>query len=260
METVLLGCPTYSEEINTGSARGLWLHATNRDDVQVMAADRSGSLIPASCNNLWCAALNIRQSQGLGWFAMLHADIEPEPGWLDKLLGIAAEHNADMVSVVVPLKDDRGITSTAIASEDETMQFCRLTQRQVWHQSFPETFDIYDCANALERLPDSLRVPHVPRLGLRLNTGCMLVRLKPEVCTGDVYFENVDWIEQHRGEWRARDISEDWRFSQKVQAAGGKLLATRAVRVIHKGIASFPNDKPWGVKLSDAPALQESAA
>lgn len=261
MPTVFIGCPTYGEELNAGTARGLWLHATRREDVQLAVATRSSSLIPGSCNTLWCEALNNREPMGIGWFAMLHADIEPEPYWLDKLLSLAETRRADMISVCVPIKDDRGVTSTAIASGDERTQFCRLTQRQLWHPDFPETFDIYDCANALERLPDPLRIAHVPRFGLRLNTGCMLVRLKPEFCDGSVYFDNLDWIERHNGLWRARDISEDWRFSQKIEHAGGKLVATRAVRVIHKGIAAFPNDKPWGIKPNDAdiPAVEVAA-
>lgn len=255
MPGVFIGCPTYSEEINTGAAASIWQTATRRDDVRVMAATRSSSLIPGSCNVLWCNAINCRDEHDLQWFALLHADIQPEPFWVDKLLDIAEQTQADMVSVCVPIKDDRGLTSTALASGDETRQFCRLTQRQIWHPDFPATFDIDQCADALESLPDGLRISNVPRVGLRLNTGCMITRLdRPWVgCEpAKVYFENLDWIEKHEGQWRARDISEDWRFAQRVQQAGGKLVATRAVKVIHKGITGFPNDKPWGLSLTDS--------
>lgn len=253
---VFIACPTYSEEINTGTARALWHTATDRDNRKIRVATRSSSLIPGSCNALWCAALNERELYNLTWFAMLHADIEPEAFWLDKLIDEAERHGADMLSAVVPIKDDRGLTSTAIASEDPTRQFCRLTQRQVWHDDFPETFDIHQCAEALESLPGELRVAHVPRVGLRLNTGCMIVRLdRPWSDSGEVYFENLDWIERHQGQWRARDVSEDWRFSQRVQEAGGKLMATRVVAVKHKGLAEFPNSVGWGLKYTDADVL-----
>lgn len=261
MTTVFIGVPTYSEDMNSGTARALYCTASRGDDVRVIPATRSSSLIPGSCNNLWCEALNMRESHGIDWFGLLHADIEPEHFWLDKMLAIAEASQADMLSVCVPIKDDRGITSTAIASGDERTQFCRLTQRQLWHPDFPETFDTDQCADALERLPEPLGIPNCPRYGLRLNTGCMLLRLKPEFCDGSVYFENVDWIEQRNGLWLARDISEDWRFAQKVQAAGGRLVATRAVKAIHKGIAKFPNDVPWGLKPNDAdiPTLEAAA-
>lgn len=260
-DTVFIATPTYSEDINTGSARALWHLATRGDSVRLRVGTRSSSLVPGSCNNLLCEAMNERESHNIKWFAMLHGDIEPEAYWVDKLIEIANESSADMLSVVVPIKDPRGVTSTAIASGDERTQFCRLTQRQVWHESFPSTFDIYECAGALESLPGELCVPVVPRVGLRLNTGCMIVRMdRPWMQDGSVFFENIDWIERTANGWRARDISEDWRFSQKIQEAGGRLLATRAVRLVHKGFTSFPNNLPWGELASDAPKQQEAAA
>lgn len=261
MPVVYIGCPTYGEEINTGAATGITVTATNRDDVSVIPGFRSSSLIPGSCNVLWCDALNNYEAGRLDYFVMLHADISPESFWLDKLLDIIERTGADMVSACVPIKDERGVTSTAIASADYRTQFCRITQRQLWHPDFPETFDIDQAADALERLPGDLQIPTVPRFGLRLNTGCMIVRMSPVVATGSVYFENLDWIERKPdGKWRQRDVSEDWRFSQKVQDAGGKLVATRAVMVIHKGIAGFPNDKAWGSVESDASILTAQAA
>lgn len=267
MPTVFVACPTYSEEINTGTGWQLWCLATARDDVKVIPCTRSSSLIPGSCNAMLCECLNMRGGgHAIDWFAMLHADIEPEPGWIDKLIEIAEQSNADMLSVCVPVKDKRGVTSTAIASGDERNQFCRITQRQLWHPDFPETFDIDQAADALESLPDELRIESVPRVGLRLNTGCMIMRLDRPWIGCDppqVYFENVDWIEKHNGQWRARDISEDWRFSQKVQAAGGKLVATRGVKVVHKGLASFYNFEPWGSLPNDRAMIvkaQEASA
>lgn len=253
---VFLACPTYSEEINTGAARAMWLHATQRDDLRIMTSDKSGSLIPGSCNTLWCSCLNEVKTQSIKWFAMLHADCEPEAGWLDKLLFLAEEHGADMLSAVVAIKDDRGVTSTAIASDDPGNCLCRLTMQQLHHPDFPTTFDIGACADALEKLPEPLRIERVPRVGLRLNTGCMVVRMDRPWIGCDpptVFFDNPYWIEKYNGQWRARDVSEDWRFSEKIQNAGGKLFATKAVKVVHKGLAGFPNSHAWGRLANDAP-------
>lgn len=269
MVGVFAGVPTYGESLDSGAARGLWGWATERDDVRVITATRGSSLIPGSCNVLLCNALNLREEHGLTWFALLHADIAPEHFWLDKLITEAEKHDADMMSVVVPIKDQKGLTSTAIANPAQGRgQFCRLTQRQVWHPDFPETFDIHAAADALESLPGGLRVPNVPRIGLSLNTGCMLMRINRPWFDSDpleVYFENLDWIEWHtapdgRRERRQRDVSEDWRFSERLRNAGGRLFATRVVRVVHKGLAGFPNDKAWGELENDAAVLAAHTA
>ena len=265
MVGVFIGVPTYGESIDVGAAKAVWAWATERDDVKVHAMHRGSSLIPGSCNFLLSQALNLREEHGVNWFAMLHADIEPEHFWLDKLIDEAELVNADMLSVVVPIKSIHGFTSTAIANPMAGRgQFCRLTQRQVCHPDFPETFDIAEAANALESLPGGLRVESVPRVGLSLNTGCMLLRLdRPwfETDPLEVYFENLDWIEwvwsdeEQRNITRQRDVSEDWRFSERLRNAGGRLCATRKVKVVHKGLSGFPNSIAWGEKETDADVL-----
>ena len=44
--------------------------------------------------------------------------------------------------------------------------YCRLTQHQIWHPQFPETFGINEATSALEQLPDPYRVSEVPREAL----------------------------------------------------------------------------------------------
>lgn len=241
-DVVYLSMPNHNGQIDSGAACGLLVWASK--EYQVAPAIRASSLLNSNCNYFWCDAINKRLSGvPVKWFAMLHADIEPEAWWLDKLIAIAEENDADMLSACVPIKDLRGLTSTAIASHDDRYRvFARLSQRQLWHDDFPETFDIDQAAEALESLPGELSVQDVPRVGLRLNTGCMICRVDKPWAT-QCWFDSVNGIELHNGQWRGWDMSEDWRFSMRVQQAGGKLMATRAVKVTHKGVGHFISDK-----------------
>src|SRR5438034_6910050 len=81
---------------------------------RVAEATETNSLLAGNCNVHWCEALNLREQNELKWFAMLHSDVIPEAFWLDKLIAEAEKHQADMMSAVVPIKTDQGLTSTAI--------------------------------------------------------------------------------------------------------------------------------------------------
>ena len=41
-------------------------------------------------------------------------------------------------------------------------------------------------------------------------------------------------------------MSEDWYFSHRVAQEGGKVMATRILKLIHNGVADYPSDKVWG--------------
>ena len=111
MSNVYLGCPLYDGTIQFGTGMALWnssrVHA-------VRVASYELSLVARNSSVHWCTALNLRQELGLTWFAMLHSDVAPEAWWLDKLIAEAEKHQADLLSAVVPIKSDLGLTSTAI--------------------------------------------------------------------------------------------------------------------------------------------------
>jgi hypothetical protein len=203
-------------------------------------------------------ALNNRDEHDIRWFAMLHSDIEPQPLWLDGLIDVAEEFGADMVSAAVPIKNEKGLTSTAIGERGGNVASYRLTLSQLHHERFPESFDAEAAIESLRILPGDLAVLHdVAWPELLLNTGCMICRIdKP--WSERVFFENRDWIERHDGMWRANDFSEDWMFSQKVNQCGGKLVATTRVKVVHKGVGWFDSSKTWGIP-NDCGHLREGA-
>lgn len=242
MSNVFLACPTYNGQLDFATARSLYHTASQNHRVHVMAG--AASLLTANCNALWCMALNNRAH--LTWFAMLHADIEPEHWWLDKLIAEAEAHQADLMSAVVPMKNFDGLVSTAIARPGgDSHIFCRLTMQQVRHPLFPDTFGIHEAADALEQLPPPLQVRDVPREALLANTGCFICRLD-RPWSEQVWFSLVDGIEKVNGLWQHVTLSEDWVFSGRVARHGGKVMATRTVSLAHRGITAFESTNVWG--------------
>lgn len=260
MSTVFLGCPTYNGQIDARTAKAIYGTATNSREV--IPFINGGSLLASNCNTIFCAALNAQKEHNVKWFAMLHADVEPESFWLDKMIEIAEDRDADMLSACVPLKDDRGITSHGIGESNSLRVEYRLTQSQLHHESFPKTFDVFEAIQSLKNLPGKLMVD-VDFIDpvLLLNTGCMIVRIDRDwIRQGGVWFSMEDWIENVNGMWRTRCFSEDWQFSQRVHNCGGKVLGTQELFVIHRGSIDFRSDKTWGIPNDCGHLAREATA
>lgn len=193
---------------------------------QVRVRPLSRSLLPHCFNALWCGALNERP---VDVFCMMHDDILPAAGWLDALLAELDRTGADVLSVVVPLKDERGLTSTAVR-HPETGWLRRLTIRET--ERLPETFDAGAAGH--------------PGQTLLVNTGCFVCRFDAE------WVERIVWREEdgiHRdrdGRFYATVLSEDWLFSMDAADLGLKVLATRKIPVKHVGPYGYPNGGEWG--------------
>lgn len=263
---VFLGCPSYNNLIHAGAAQSIYQTASRNFNVMAMVQGRG--LTSPNCNDIWCTALNARlDNPAVKWFAMLHADVAPEPWWIDIAIAEAERTKADMLSAVIPLKDARAVTSTVIASEDWTpdniaagkslpKRFGRLTMRQVMHSRFPKTFGINECCDALAQLPEEMQVTNAPRHMLLLNTGCMVVRLTANIDWEKVFFSVIDGIMLQNGRYVQWDASEDWLFSARMAFAGARCMATKAVRAMHWGNSPFPNDRPWGSAAKESDYIE----
>lgn len=192
------------------------------------------SLLCRNFNALWCEALNLEPRPD--YFAMHHADITAPGGWLDKLVAKLEEHDADMVSAVVAIKDFHGLTSTAVL-DLETSKRRRLTVAETL--SLPEVFGA-DEAGALFGLAPGKSV-------LMVNTGLWVCRFDAE-WVESVCFETGDDIRKGEdGKFRAHVFPEDWLWSAMLAQKGLKVLATRAVETVHFGRTPFVmGSKPWG--------------
>lgn len=213
METrTALSIPTYDGRVHIETMLGV-LNAT-RHAQKIMVQAIASSLLTKCFNQLWCQALNARKTHGITHFAMLHADISPEPKWLDKMHALMKDTKADMLSVVIALKAAGGMSSTAEETDDPIR---------------PRNYYLQDCKSLTWTSP-----------GLLLNTGMMLVDItKPWV--EEMYFHIEDEIQFIDGKHTAVSFSEDWYFSRLARQKGAKLFATSEVKANHYGHAFFPN-------------------
>jgi hypothetical protein len=187
-----------------------------------------GSLLALVFNRLWTQALNERD-KGLTHFAMHHADIQAPPYWVDTLLEEQERVGADVLSVVIPIKDARGLTSTGTRDPDSG-NITRLTMKEAC--ALPETFSILDTTR--------------PEHWLMINTGLWICDFtKPWV--EEVCFSILDATKKREdGTFTAHALPEDWNFSGHCARKGLKVFATTKVKVSHHGRAGFTNDRPWG--------------
>jgi hypothetical protein len=252
---IAIGVPTYDDRPHTGTMNAVFRTATKKHRAYPIFT--SCSLLAWGFNQAWCIALNGRSEHDIKWFAMLHGDIVPEDYWLDTLIDEAEAHDADVMSAVVPFKNQSGLTSTALSDPSNPWApFCRLTQRQVTHCNFPPTFDAHEATRTLGGWPKLSGDPCLPAEcladapgGSRLlvNTGCFVARID-RPWAEQVHFNIADRIvKRDDGMFEAQVQSEDWQFSRMVADLGGKVMATTKVALDHKGGANYSSRVSWGM-------------
>lgn len=238
-KVVCLGQPSYGQ-LTAGAARGFYRASDGR--LKVHANAIQSSLLAQAFNILWCWMLNRRRNgDPVSYFAMLHADVEPEDFWVDKLVDELEAKGLDVLGAVAPIKDRRGVTSIAMAhdSGDPWRVHGRLTMREVYR--LPETFTSADVGRPL-----------------LLNTGCWVAKV------GDwcpkVHFTINDRIafSKEKDAYVAECEPEDWFFSRLCHELGLKVGATRKVRLGHRGDMVFHNSHPWGTDSFDEQGLKRS--
>lgn len=233
-----LATPGYGRQTNA-AGRAIWRASADMDSVCV--SGENSSLLAANFNCLWCTALNmVHRGEPVDYFAMIHDDIYAPDGWLDVLIDEMEAHDLDMLGVVVPIKDTRGLSSCALHKEGDNWQVAgRLTMREVFR--LPETFTSDDLDHRL-----------------LLNTGLWVCRFGE--WAKQVHFEINDRIvfDVRRDMYRPQNESEDWFFSRLCHEMGRKIGATRKIKVAHRGEIDFTNDNPWGSCEFDDTTTTES--
>lgn len=277
-DTVYIACPTYNGEVRQETATRIMKQATVLPNIIKI---HGSSALTMNCNQMWAEALDMRdkfardakertdlpddKKYNLKWFAMCHADVVPEEMWVDKLIKIAEERNLDMVSCVIPIKDTKGISSTAIEVEgSDHFPFMRISQAQIWDKNFPVTFTKEEVVRSLsadksriydpvvQPIADHLQTPtlaeyDIENINLLLNTGCMIIRLDQEF-SDKVYFHIANSI--YKNEETGKRITyfypEDWFVSRLIAKEGGRIAGTKALRVQHYGVSEYNNFETWG--------------
>jgi hypothetical protein len=203
----------------------------------------SSSSLTANFNQSWTDAVNGRKSpenpQGYTHFLMLHSDILPKGHWIDKLMDTLMDNQLEVLSVVSPIKDDHGLTSTGF----DTDQFRprRLCLRETDKLPF-----------IVRNTPEDVRMCEKivgPPVGpLLINTGLMLIDL------------SVPWAEKLCFQFRNRVVRrddgllhnefepEDWLMSRDLHRWGAKFAFVdgRVVELGHAGGMVMMNTGGWG--------------
>lgn len=229
---IYLGMPGYGKQ-TAGAGRALWRAAQDMDAVHVRY--QQGSLLAMNFNHLWAEALTLaHQGSRVDYFAMLHDDVGVEDYWLDKLIVELEAHDLDVLGVVSPIKDVRGLTSLALHNEgDNWRPYARLTMHDVY------------------RLPATFTSEHLGR-PLLLNTGCWVCRFDP-AWAKKVWFTVNDRIvfDKASNRYEPQCESEDWFFSRLCHELGLRLGATRKISLMHRGEMGFTNSQAWGNHVWD---------
>lgn len=236
---VMLAVP-HNGTICYGTAQAIF-RASFVHNVQVN--NSQSSALAAVFNNLFVDALNLVERGEITHLAFLHSDIAPQDGWIDMLLGEMDRLGADMVSAVSPIKDERGLTSTAIGVPGAVWSpLRRLTMTEV--MNLPETFSVEDTGYTGHEL--------------LVNSGCWVADLRNPLFReldekGELkaFFTLNDRIINLNDTWRYQFESEDWFFSRRLAQMGAKVYATRKVKLKHFGDYGFPSDHAWGAWEED---------
>ena len=231
---LFIGLPTYGGlRFNTMAL----LSAVKKQKffTEISAMEVDGSLLAASFNRCLIHALKLRDEKQADFFLLMHADIVPVENetWLDDLMEARKfarlqykdnePYKAQVLSVVSPIKDLRGVTSTGY--EGPTIWAPkRFTMKQILEG--PETFTRDD---------------------LLINTGMLLIDLRNNDWIDKIRFTISDAILVNSEGTRMPGVQpEDWQFSRDVRALGVKLWATRKVKIVHRGLFNYPNFAVWG--------------
>ena len=126
MAKICVGMPTYGGNIHKDIPFRM-LQASK--DHQVMYDNSDSSACTLTFNILLLRALEERAKGNADYFLLWHSDIVPEPYFIDKMLKIAVERKAEVLSVVMPIKDEKGLTSTALDEHKHSQDHCEHERR-----------------------------------------------------------------------------------------------------------------------------------
>lgn len=228
-QSVFLAIPCgASQEISGLTVRAI--ARSNASEREVSISVKGSSILPFTFNDLWCEALNGRKSPGFERFVMLHNDIVPNhEEWIDQLLDLMTEYGADVMSVVSPIKDEAGLTSTGVDTHPWRPR--RLTMNEV-----------------LNELPPVFGNAELQPYGgnLLFNTGLMAVRLDTTWAEEVTFGFGNAIAKLPNGVYLPLVEPEDWRFSRWCHKRDLACFATSKISLGHIGLKMYPNNVAWG--------------
>lgn len=191
------------------------------------------SLLTTNFNDLWCRALNSRPRPS--HFLMVHSDVGPlGNGWVDTMLRELDKAKADVLSIVMPLKNGEGVTSTGIMRASDN-KIRKLSLRETL--ACPTTFDA-----AAAGYPGST---------LLINTGLWVCRFDPRWVEKIVFRIHDTILKDVNGKFMPAAVGEDFLFSIDAQRLGLRVVASHCIQATHVGRFDYPNFGAWGAVDGD---------
>jgi hypothetical protein len=266
----------HNGDSHPGAARGFYRSRFDCQDVDVIAEmEVISSFVPQAYNIGLHHALELRDQGVATHFAMLHADISPEPAWIDGLWREMQVGMADAIAAVAPIKEPQYRRTTTVIGDPGNPWIPKREVLMTDRPNLPTTFGIEHVGDPATEF-------------LQINTGCMLVDLRrdwwdvPRIgAEGDVFaFELMQRVvkiakpdQQYAAEldnWRAgiaeaeaaggheraahmkarrplptfrqtQSRSEDWEMSRHIWQHGGRCVATFGVALEHFGTFAWSN-------------------
>lgn len=231
---IVLGMPHRGSIRKAATARAFFESTpAQRKRFSMLRVDASGTILTENFNRIWATMLNTRQTHGATHFVMMHDDVVPKGEWLETLMDELETSGADILSAVIPIKDELGLTSTGISVQDVKQLPRRLTMTEACE--LPITF-------GADEIQENAKLIN---MHLLINTGLWICKL------GDwcerICFHTIDWMTKTaEGKYKTRTVPEDWCFSWDASRLGLNVKATRAVNLYHEE-PWWRNDQPWGV-------------
>lgn len=229
MQRVFLAMPTYDARCFAATAMAI-AEASRDPALEIQRRAPMGSVLPSVFNMAWLEATE----NDFDYFAMIHADVWAQPGWLDRMIQILDETGSDLVSAVLRIKTHERLTSTGVDRRGQPT--VNLTVADI--EKLPAVFGEDDVR---ELYADATTVLH--------NTGLFVARM----CS--------PWVKEWRGFTMASTIlrepkgarvvqnSEDWLMARDMAAMTPrpKVRIVSALRTLHYGTAFWSSPQSSSV-------------
>lgn len=229
---ILFYQPRRSRQSDSDSTLAMWIDAVrpNSNHTVIPLKSQPISLLPLSFNVGFAVARNMYEAGEAEAFAMCHTDVVPRDLYCISVMIEKMELvKADLLSVVLAMKNRRRMTSTAV--EIDQWNSRQLSLDEV-HYGLPDPFTSEDAERVFGK-------------SLLLNTGLWICKLG-DWCLQARFDDSNDIIRGEDGKWVPVAVGEDYHFSRQCRKLGLRLAATRSVVADH-----YDGDTPYSNQIVD---------
>lgn len=240
LSKIFVAVPMHKYEISAATTSSLLSAGTTvKHDIQFCV--HGISLLARNFNYMFSMAYN----DGFDYIFYIHSDIGVHSrnglSWVDNIILRMQQSGAAVISTVVPIKNDLGVTSTAIQlSKISPYPLKRLTVKQLGSIKQTPLIDRETVCRVMDLNPSDVGA-------LLVNTGVMCMNLKEFDWTkwsGFNIFDKIVWNTKKKA--KGFTIPEDWHLSIWLHSMGWPYYVSKELKVIHGGYNEYFNYGNWG--------------